>query len=250
MNLATARSAERAREVGVRKTMGSAKSQLVYQFLTESLIISIAAMVIALIIVEIALPSFNNLASKNLALHFNPMIIGGLIALAVLVGVLAGSYPAFILSAFNPVVVMKGHFASNAKGTWLRNGLVIFQFFISIVLVVGTLVVSDQMRFMQTKELGYNKDHLLVIERAGYLRDHLQAFKDRINDIPGVESVASGSSEFGNEDDMLGSQFQPQGSSEILTTKTIFIDDDFAQTIGFEFVQGHGYAKGTTIHYR
>ncbi|MEI9918775.1 MAG: ABC transporter permease [Bacteroidota bacterium] len=245
MNLATARSAERAREVGVRKTMGSAKSQLVYQFLTESMIISLVATAFALILVEIALPSFNDLANKHLVLHFNPMIVSGLILLAVFVGILAGSYPAFILSAFNPIVVMKGNFASHGKGTWLRNGLVVFQFFVSIMLVVGTLVVSDQMKFMQNKELGYNKERLLVIDRAGYLRDHLQAFKDRIKNIPGVESAAGVSSEFGNEDDLLGSQFQPQGSSEILTTKTIFIDDEFAQAIGFEFVQGHGYAKET-----
>jgi putative ABC transport system permease protein len=245
MNLATARSAERAREVGVRKTMGSAKSQLVYQFLTESLIISLVATALSLIIVEIALPSFNSLASKSLDLHFDPVIIGGLFLLAVLVGVLAGGYPAFILSAFNPVVVMKGNFTSNAKGTWLRNSLVIFQFFISIVLVVGTLVVSDQMKFMQNKELGYNKDQLLVVERAFQLRDRFQTFKDRIEKIPGVESTGATSSKLGDEGDMLGAQFQPEGSSEILTTKTIFIDDDFARTIGFEFVLGHGYAKET-----
>jgi putative ABC transport system permease protein len=245
MNLATARSAERAREVGVRKTMGSAKSQLVYQFLTESLIISLVATALALIIVEISLPSFNDLAKKSLDLQFNPVIVGGLLLLAVLVGVLAGSYPAFILSAFNPVVVMKGNFTSNAKGIWLRNGLVIFQFFISIVLVVGTLVVSDQMRFMQNKELGYNKEHLLVLDRVGTLRTNLQTFKDRLEKIPGVASAGASSAKFGNEGDMVGAQFQPQGSSEILTTKTIFIDDDFAQTLGFEFVLGHGYAKET-----
>jgi len=141
--------------------MGSAKAQLVYQFLTESLIISLVATAFAVIIAELTLPSFNGLAHKNLTLQFNPLIIGGLLLTAVVVGVLAGSYPAFILSAFNPVVVMKGNFTSNAKGTWLRNGLVVFQFFISIVLIVGTLVVSDQMRFMQNKELGYNKSSLL-----------------------------------------------------------------------------------------
>jgi putative ABC transport system permease protein len=245
MNLATARSAERAREVGVRKTMGSAKSQLVYQFLTESLIISFAATALALIIVEIALPSFNSLAHKHLSLQFNLLIVSGLLGLAFLVGIMAGSYPAFILSAFNPVTVMKGNFTSNAKGTWLRNGLVVFQFWISIVLMVGTLVVSDQMKFMQKKELGYNKDQLLVVERAFQLRDRFQTFKDEIEKIPGVQMTAATSSKLGDEGDMFGAQFQPQGSSEILTTKTIYIDDDFAQTIGFEFVKGRGYSKET-----
>jgi putative ABC transport system permease protein len=245
MNLATARSAERAREVGVRKTMGSAKSQLIYQFLTESLIISLVATAFALILVELALPSFNTLAHKNLDLHFNPLIVGGLLLLAFTVGLLAGSYPAFILSAFNPVVVMKGNFTSNAKGAWLRNGLVVFQFFISIVLIVGTIVVSDQMRFMISKELGYNKEQLLVVERTFQLRDRFQTFKDEVDKIPGVQSTAATSSKLGDEGDMFGAQFQPEGSSEILTTKNMIIDDDFANTIGFEFVKGHGYSKET-----
>lgn len=245
MNLATARSAERAREVGVRKTMGSAKAQLVYQFLTESLIISFVATSLALIIVELALPSFNDLAHKSLDLNFNPLIVGGLLLLAFFVGLLAGSYPAFVLSAFNPVVVMKGNFTSNGRGAWLRNGLVVFQFFISIVLIVGTLVVSDQMKYMQNKELGYNKDQLLVVERTFQLRDRFQTFKDELEKIPGVVSTAATSSKLGDEGDMFGAQFQPQGSSEILTTKNMTIDDDFAETVGFEFVKGHGYSKET-----
>ncbi len=245
MNLATARSAERAREVGVRKTMGSAKAQLVYQFLTESLIISIVATALSLIIVEVALPSFNTLAHKNLSLNFNPLIIGGLLLLAFFVGLLAGSYPAFVLSAFNPVVVMKGNFTSNARGAWLRNGLVIFQFFISIVLIVGTMVVSDQMEYMSKKELGYDKEHLLVVERTFLLGDKLQTFKDELEKIPGVVSTAATSSKLGNEGDMFGAQFQAEGSSEILTTKNMVIDDDFAKTVGFEYVKGHGYSKET-----
>lgn len=246
MNLATARSAERAREVGVRKTMGSAKAQLVYQFLTESLIISLVATILAIIIVEVALPGFNNLSNKHLTLEFNPMIVGGLLALACLVGLLAGSYPAFVLSGFNPVVVMKGTFSSNKKGgAWLRNGLVVFQFFISIVLMVGTLVVSDQMRFMQNKELGYDKEQLLVVERAFLLRDRFETFKEEVKKIPGVQSAAATSSKLGDEGDMFGAQFQAEGSSEILTTKNMSIDDDFAETIGFEFVKGHGYSKAT-----
>lgn len=245
MNLATARSAERAREVGVRKTMGSAKAQLVYQFLTESLIISFVATALALIIVQLVLPSFNNLAHKTLTLRFDPLIITGLLGLAFIVGIMAGSYPAFILSAFNPVTVMKGNFSSNAKGTWLRNGLVIFQFWISIVLIVGTLVVSDQMAFMQSKELGYDKEQLLLVERSFQLRDKYEAFQEELKTIPGIVATGSTSAKLGNEGDMFGAQFQPQGSSEILTTKTIFIDDDFASTVGFEFVKGHGYSKET-----
>ncbi len=131
------------------------------------------------------------------------------------------------------------------KAKWIRNGLVVFQFWISIVLIVGTLVVGDQMEYMQRKELGYNKDQLLIIERTFQLRDKLQTFKDELEKIPGVKMTGGTSTLLGDERDVFGGQFQPQGSSEILTTKSMFIDDDFAATVGFEFVKGHGFARQT-----
>ncbi|HEY5823645.1 MAG TPA: ABC transporter permease [Cyclobacteriaceae bacterium] len=249
MNLATARSAERAREVGVRKTMGSERSQLIYQFLIESVLLSLTATFIAILLVQLALPYFNSLAAKQLQLTFSPSIIGGLLILGVCAGLMAGSYPAFVLSAFNPVAVMKGGFTSSSKGAWLRNGLVVFQFWISIILIVGTLVVSDQMEFMQAKSLGYNKEQMLVVERAFALRgdgnDRTQIFIDELKRMPEVEIAAGTFSMLGREGDFFGSQFLPEGSNEILTTKTMGIDDEFAQTIGFEFVEGRGYSKET-----
>jgi len=247
MNLATARSAERAREVGVRKTMGSLKGQLVYQFLIESILLSLFATVLALGLAQLVLPSFNALAGKHLALPFTPGILSGLLLIAVLVGFMAGSYPAFALSSINPVVVMKGHFASNAKGAWLRNGLVIFQFFISIVLIVGTLIVMEQMKYMQNKSLGYDKEQVLVIDRAFALNNNnkAQTFVDEMKRIPGVVNAAASFSLLGRQGDFFGAQFTPEGSSEILTTKSMAVDDDYAQTVGFEFVQGHGYSRET-----
>jgi putative ABC transport system permease protein len=245
MNLATARSAERAREVGIRKTMGSLKPQLIGQFLTESVLISLVSTFIAIVIVQLLLPAFNTLADKNLSLTFSPEIIGALLGLAIIVGLMAGSYPAFMLSAFNPAVVIKGNFGGSSKGAWLRSGLVIFQFWISIVLIVGTLVVADQMEFVRNMKLGYDKDHLLVIERAFTLRDRQKTFQDELLTIPGITKVGGSSALFGNERDMFGSQFQPEGSTEILTTKQMGIDDSFANTIGFEFVDGKGFSEET-----
>jgi putative ABC transport system permease protein len=245
MNLATARSAERAREVGVRKTMGSIKGQLVSQFLLESIVLSVIATALAVALMYIALPAFNDLTGKALSFHFSALSIFALTAIALLVGFLAGSYPAFVLSGFNPVVVMKGKFSNNAKGAWLRNGLVVFQFFISIILIVGTLVVSDQMTYMQNKSLGYNKDQILVVERAFALQDKTQTFIDELKTIPGVETSAGSFSMLGRQGDFFGAQFIPEGSSEILTTKSMGIDDDFAETIGFQFVEGRGYSKET-----
>jgi len=246
MNLATARSAERAREVGVRKTMGSERAQLVTQFLTESVMLSMIATCLAVLLVIIALPYFNNLAAKQLHFTFSLPIAGGLLFMGIAAGLLAGSYPAFFLSAFNPVVVMKGAFTSNSKGTWLRNGLVIFQFWISIVLIVGTLVISDQMKFMHSQSLGYDKEQMLIIENAGNLRGKLQTYIEEVKGMPEVMNAASAFARIGSEGgNFFGAQFQPEGSSEILTTKTLGIDDDFATTIGFELVEGRGYSKET-----
>jgi putative ABC transport system permease protein len=245
MNLATARSAERAREVGVRKTMGSFKAQLVAQFLTEAVLLSFLATAFAIGMLYMVLPYFNTLTGKSLEVVFNASLIGGLLGVALLVGFLAGSYPAFVLSAFNPVVVMKGNFSGNSKGAWLRNGLVIFQFFISIVLVVGTLVVSEQMEYIQRKSLGYDKEQILVVERTGALRNQTQTFLDEVKELPNVINTAGAFSLLGRQRDFFGLQWQPEGSSEILTTKSMIIDDELANTVGFEFVEGKGYSKET-----
>jgi putative ABC transport system permease protein len=245
MNLATARSAERAREVGVRKTMGSLKSQLVFQFLTESIVLSLFATALALTITGLVLPSFNNLVDKHLVLDFTGILPFALFGIALLVGFLAGSYPAFALSSFNPVVVMKGNFTSNAKGTWLRNGLVVFQFFISIVLIVGTMVVAEQMHYMQNKSLGYDKEQMLIVERVFALENNARTFTEEVKRIANVEKAASAFSLLGRPGDFFGAQFTPEGSSEILTTKTMGIDDTFAETVGFDFVEGRGFSEST-----
>jgi putative ABC transport system permease protein len=245
MNLATARSAERAREVGVRKTMGSLKGQLISQFLIESILLSLFATMVAIALAHVALPYFNALAEKHLTFSYSPFVLFSLLAVSILVGFLAGSYPAFALSSFSPIVVMKGNFSGNTKGGWLRNGLVVFQFFISIVLIVGTLTVQQQMLYMDNKSLGYNKEQVLVVERVFALQNKSETFIEELKRIPGVESAAASFSLLGRQGDFFGAQFLPEGSSEILTTKSMAIDDEFAQTIGFDFVEGKGYSKDT-----
>jgi putative ABC transport system permease protein len=247
MNLATARSAERAREVGVRKTMGSQKTQLVSQFLVESSLISFVATVIAIGIIYAVLPSFNNVTGKHLAFSFSPQVIGGLIFVTIAVGILAGSYPAFVLSSFNPVTVMKGKFMSNTKGSILRNGLVVFQFLISIVLIVGTIVVGEQMQFMHEKSLGFKKEQTIIVERVFALQNQSQTFIDEIREMPLIESAAGAFSVLGGNrgGDFFGEQWTTEGNSEILTSKTMTIDDDFTDMIGFELIDGKAFSKET-----
>jgi len=243
MNLATARSAERAREVGVRKVMGSFRNQLVFQFLTEAVLLSIMATSLAMVAVYLLLPSFNELVEKQLELVFSSNLVLGVIGLALFVGILAGLYPAFVLSSYHPVVVMKGNFSSSSKGSWLRNGLVIFQFMISIVLIIGTIVVGQQMSFMQNKNLGFDKDQLLVVKRAFALDKKFEAFIDEVRRINEVTAVGATSAMIGNRDDVNGETFQPEGSSEILTVKAIRIDDDFSDFIGFKLKEGRFFAR-------
>jgi len=245
MNLSTARSAERAREVGVRKVMGSIRSQLIIQFLTEAVLLSFIGMVIAIAGVYLLLPSFNDLVEKQLQLVFSVDLILALTAFTLFVGILAGLYPAFALSSYNPVVVMKGNFSGSSKGSWLRNGLVVFQFMISIVLIVGTIVIGQQMKFMQNKNLGFNKEQVLMVKRAFALDKKTETFVEEIRRMSETQSVASTSSIVGNRDDFFGQQFQPEGSSEILTVKSMVMDDEFAGVIGFELKEGRLFSKET-----
>ncbi len=246
MNLATARSSERAKEVGVRKTMGSFRQQLIFQFLTESLVLSVVGVVMAVLLIYLLLPYFNSLTEKQLVFSLSATSMLGLSALALVVGILAGIYPSFILSGFNPVIVMKGNFTSSTKGKWIRNGLVIFQFWISIILMIGTLVIGKQMEFMQHKSLGFDKEQMLVVERVFTL--DAQKSRTLIEEIRRMPEVASAAGSFampGKENDFFGIQFQPEGSSEILTTKSMIVADGLAETLGFEMAAGRFFSPET-----
>lgn len=242
MNLATARSTERAKEVGIRKTLGSPKKQLVAQFLTESVLLSVFATIIAFGILFLALPYFNNIIEKSLTLSLTgsillPMTLG----YALIVGLLAGSYPAFVLSSFNPVVVMKGKMQTNKSSGWLRNGLVVFQFAISIILICGTLIVKDQIDFMSELDLGYDKEHLVIIERVGTLNEQTDVFLKEVQSLP--EVVAAGGSSLIPVNQYFGAQFLPPGGAEVITTNTMAMNDDYIETMGFEIVGGRGFSE-------
>ncbi len=246
MNLATARSAERAKEVGLRKVMGSFRKQLVVQFLTESFVLSAIGVALAIVVIQMALPFFNNLTDKQLAFPFTAISISILIALTAFVGLLAGIYPSFILSSFNPVVVMKGTFTGSQRGKWIRNGLVIFQFWISIVLMIGTLVIQQQMTFMREKSLGFDKEQVLVVERCFNLKpQQAETLKEEIKRMPQVTSAAGSFAQPGQESDFFGAQFQPEGSSEILTTKSMIVADELGETLGLELKEGRWFSKET-----
>jgi putative ABC transport system permease protein len=247
MNLSTARSAERAREVGVRKVMGSFRQQLIAQFLTESFVLSATGVALAVALVYFTLPFFNTLSGRSLVLLFDGTVALGLIGLAVVVGLMAGLYPAFVLSSFNPVVVMKGNFTGSSGGKWIRSGLVVFQFWISIILLIGTFVIRGQMDFIANKSLGFDKEQLLVVERCFALEpQRVKTFIEEVRNLPEVLSAGGSFSRPGEESDYFGRQYQAEGSSEILTTKSTSINDGFAETLGFELKEGRWFSNEMT----
>jgi putative ABC transport system permease protein len=197
MNLATARSAKRAREVGLRKIVGSTRLRLISQFLTESVLLTLLALVAAVVIVILAMPAFNNIADKQIILSALPVsiTIGVLLATLLIVGFAAGSYPAFFLAGISPLVIFRGKFAGGMKSSVLRGILVTFQFIITIGLLIATFVVYSQISFVRSKDLGYNPGNLLVINRPYVIpSSQHQSFEDELRNLPGVEAVARSSS--------------------------------------------------------
>jgi len=243
MNLATARSAGRAREIGVRKVMGSNRRQLIFQILTESVLMSVLAFGVGLLLVAGVGPMFSAFTGKTLdAVSFQG---GSMIALflagAITVGVLAGSYPAFFLSAFRPVAVLKGMGGGGASPSAFRNGLVVFQFVVSIALLVGTFVVQGQMDYMLNKSLGFDKEHVIVIERAWALGEQDDVFKQEVAAHPGVVQVSGADHVPGKRISELFMAPEHADGSVQYNVLAMEADYDYVQTIGFEVVQGRTF---------
>jgi putative ABC transport system permease protein len=189
MNLSTARSSNRAKEVGVRKVFGGLRNSLIMQFLTESVLVCLFSFLLAIGAVVLLLPFFNHLADKHISqlTLLNPMILSGVVLTLVIVGLVAGSYPAFFLSSFRPIEVLKGHLSRGFKGSAIRNTLVVFQFSISIILMIGTVVIFNQLKYIRNKNLGFNKDHVLVLQNTYAV--NTQAFRQELLQMPGVKNA-------------------------------------------------------------
>jgi putative ABC transport system permease protein len=248
MNLATARSASRAREVGIRKVLGSQRGQLVMQFLAEATLMALLAMGIALVLVVIALPHFNALAAKSISIQLirQPRFMLFLLLLPFLVGLLAGSYPAFFLSAFKPIQVLKGRLNLGAKGGDFRNVLVVFQFATSIMLIIGTIVVYQQLSYMQNKNLGFNKEQVLIVENTWVLENSAAAFKNEVLQMPGVQTGTF--SGFLPINDSYRNN-QSFSKDAVMNSKSGFnmqrwqIDYDYLNTLGMELVAGRNFSR-------
>ena len=239
INLTTARSVERAKEVGIRKVIGAARFQLTGQFLGESILISLIAFLLSLCLSSLAEPLFNQLAGKTVSsgLITQPGKIVALLVIALIIGLLAGIYPALVLSSFRPIASLKGRFSSSARGLFLRRSLVVFQFTISIALIIGTIVVYQQLSFMRNHDLGFSKDQTLVIDEHN--DSHKVAYRQQLASLPHVLSSAFSGSVPGQGTWSAYSKIENnKGEMQVANTDLIYVDFGYLEQTKMKLLAG------------
>ena len=247
MNLSTAHSLKRAKEVGIRKTLGSNRGELIRQFLIESGLVSLASLVFAVILAIILLPLFNDLADKDISMPYtNPFFWLILLASGIVLGLLSGSYPAFFMSKFIPVKVLKGTSSNSIGGGNIRNALVIFQFAISVFLIIGTLVVYKQLDYIQNKDLGFSKDQVLIVNDVFSLDNKAASFKEEVKKLSYVKN-ATLSSFFPTPSGRSDSVFAPEegltDQENALSMQRWGVDFDYVSTMEFEIIAGRDFNR-------
>lgn len=245
MNLATARSSLRSREVGVRKVMGAARRSLIGQFMSETVLTSLLALVLAMIAVRVSLPVFNNLFDKQLKLDLSePLTLAGMVGLLIITGVLAGSYPALYLSAQQPLQVLRNKLRSGFSAAFLRRSLVVFQFTLSVFLVIGMLIVARQMQYTLSKNLGLERENILYIPLDGALYTELETFRQEVMNIPAIASATSAHHLPVNIQSSSGDLSWPGRDPDLETNiSASSIGYDFIETMGIQLAGGRDFSK-------
>ncbi len=246
MNLSTAKASRRIKEVGIKKAVGAARKTLIYQYLGESLLLSFLSLLLAILIVDIALPHFNVITGKYLALNFNPALILSCIGVSIFTGIAAGSYPALYLSGFNPATVLKGKMNTAIGELWARKGLVVFQFALSVIFIVSVLVVYKQIEYVQSQNLGYNKDNILYFPREGKIwqEEALESFIAGIGAIPGVVSSSSISHTMtGHNSGTYGVVWEGKAEDDATEFEVFTVNYDMMETLGIEMREGRTFSK-------
>ncbi|MBN2357429.1 ABC transporter permease [candidate division KSB1 bacterium] len=246
MNLATARSAGRAREIGLRKVVGASKGRIIRQFFSESILLALLALLLAVALVILLLPVFNHISGKELSTGFllRGHILLGIFVIALLTGMVSGSYPALFLASFQPVKVLQGRFKSGAKSTVLRRILVVAQFSLSIFLMIGTGIVYSQLQYMREKKLGLDKEHVMYIQMRGDIRHSYQAFKDELLKDTKILGVTAGS----HRPTFIGSNsagvdWDGKDPQQRILIGTSVVDYDFIETMKIELLEGRSFSR-------
>jgi hypothetical protein len=244
MNLSTARASKRLKEIGIKKAVGADRRSLVMQYLAESVLMAFIALFFALLLTQLLLSSFNEITNKNLSLKFDLDSIVGIFSLTFITGLLAGSYPAFYLSGFKPALVLKGKMIHSGIDVWFRKGLVVFQFVLSIIFVLGFLVVYQQISLIETRSPGFTKDNVIYFPREGTVKNTTETFLSEIKNIPGVSNAASiGSSIIGGyyADDNL--EWPGKSSDEKITFEMQPVSADLIETLAIHVKEGRSFSK-------
>ncbi len=245
MNLTTARSADRAREVGLRKVSGAQRSSLVRQFLGESIFTALVAMLAAVVLMKIFLPEFNSIVNRELSLSFTQdwVFFAGLLGVALLVGLLSGIYPAFFLSSFQPVNVLKGKYSSGSRNVLLRKALVVFQLFISVVLISGTIIILQQVNYLLHKDLGYNTDQMLTFPSGSLEESEYRVFRNQIIQNPNVIRVATSDYMVHSSSNWTRVSWEGAEDGQWIKMNVNYIDEDLLETYGMNIVKGRGFSR-------
>ncbi len=250
MNLSTIRAVERSKEVGLRKVMGALRNHLVWQFIGESILLTFISCILSIGLLQLAMPFYNQLLGYTLTVSWNTVPIYLFLAgVIIVVGFLAGSYPAFFLSVFSPIQALKGKLKLGKGGSLFRQALVVVQFSISVLLIIGTLIIMNQMKYVKEKELGYNKEHSIIVPiDNNEFYDHRNTFKKELQAKPGISSVSMMSGEPGGFFDMH--TFEAEGQRDVWKSRTEFADFEYVKTLGLKIIAGRDfspqYATDTT----
>lgn len=244
MNLSTAKASQRLKEVGIKKAVGASRKSLIMQYLGESVLMTFLSLVIAILILVLVLPQFNVITGKQLSLGFDINLIAAILGVTVITGLLSGSYPALYLSGFNPAVVLKGKLKSSAGELWIRKGLVIFQFTLSVILIIAMLVVYQQIQYIQTKNTGYDKDNILSFNMTGTSPENTNALLAEAKNIPGVVNISSMDhnsliSSFGNS----APTWDGKDPKTVIQFGNIGINYDMIETLGLQIKSGRSFSR-------
>jgi putative ABC transport system permease protein len=245
MNLATARSSRRAKEVGLRKVVGSRRGPLMMQFLSESVIFTIISLILSLVILSILLPKFNILAGKNFDIHtiFSPVVLVSALSIIIIVGILGGSYPAFFLSRYSPVIVLKGEVTQGSAGSLFRKILVITQFTVSVVMIICTLVVFKQLNYLKTMDQGFDQKNVVYLRLNGRMATKFQTLKQVLRENPEIKSISCTDTEIGGGSGKLIFNVETDQGMSQRGINFAVVEHDFIKTLGIEVIQGRDFQQ-------
>lgn len=243
INLSTARAVARVKEVGVRKVVGAFRTQLIYQFLSESVIVSFVALLLGGMAAELVLPALNSFAGKDIpyGIFLDPMMIGALLVSAIVIGIASGAYPAFYISGYKPAQILSNKQSGRSGGTMLRKGLVVLQFILSFILIMASLIVTDQHRYLRNKDMGFNKDNLVTVELRGEMPNDLETTKNAFEDHQGIISA---SFQYGLPGEAYaGDSFKDVEAGKEVPISMLLVDHDYIKTLGLKLIAGRDFDK-------